>query len=75
MGIIIGLLAMVIMSAVIVLPIVALQSTVGLVRFVEVACWAAIAIAVVAGALTIGESFVGNQTTVAVPLAVHTPDV
>ena len=75
MGIVVGLLAMVIMSAVIVLPIVLLQSTIGLVRFVGIACWAVIGIAVVAGAVTMGTSFIGNETTVTVPIAVHTPDV
>jgi hypothetical protein len=75
MGIIVGLFAMVIMAAVIVLPIIALQSTGGLVRFVEIACWAAIVIAVVAGGVTIVQSLAVNQTTVAVPLMVHTPDV
>lgn len=75
MGILGGLAAMVIMAAVIALPLIALKSTIGLVRFVQIACWAAIAIAVVAGAVTIGQSLIGDQTTVAVPLAVHTPDV
>jgi hypothetical protein len=75
MGIISGLVAMVIMAAVIALPLIALNSKLGLIRFVEVACWAAIVIAVVAGAVMITQSLVVNQTTVAVPLAVHTPDV
>jgi hypothetical protein len=75
MGIVSGLAAMAVMAAVIALPLVALRSTVGLIRFVEFACWAAIAIAIIAGAVTIGQSLGVNQTTVAVPLAVHTPDV
>jgi hypothetical protein len=75
MGIISGLAAMVIMAVVFALPVIVLNSKLGLIRFVEIACWAAIVIAVVAGVVTVAQSLVVNQTTVAVPLAVHTPAV
>lgn len=46
-----------------------------LIRFVEVACWVAIVVSAVSCAAVVGQSLIGNQTTVQVPLAVHTPDV
>ena len=46
-----------------------------LARLVEVSCWAVIVIAGISGAMTIGQSMIGDTTTVQVPLAVHTPDV
>lgn len=46
-----------------------------LARMVEVMCWAVIVIAAVYGAITIGQSLIGNTTTVQVPIAVHTPEV
>ena len=44
-------------------------------RLVEASCWAVIAIAVVTGAIEIGQTLIGDTTTVQVPLAVHAPDV
>jgi hypothetical protein len=46
-----------------------------LARMVEVTCWAVIVIAAITGAISIGQSLIGDTTTVQVPIAVHTPEV
>lgn len=52
-----------------------LRSGPRLVRFVEIACWVIVGVAIVWTLATIGLSLVGGTTTVEVPLAVHAPAV
>lgn len=72
----VGLLLPLAVAAVIALVMAALvEPGPWLARLVEASCWAVIAIAVVTGAIEIGQTLIGDTTTVQVPLAVHAPDV